>query len=465
MPQALEITGNWPTWEWQVEATKAFFGGLKGDLRTFVWDISRQLGKTTLLKAIVIKCAQMKPGKYWYLAPAYDRAEAVYNECCDVLWPLIKAKHCTARKISAGWQIEFSRELGGTLIEFKSLGNPEHLRGATLRGVVIDEVGLVSGRVIRKIVEPMLVALDGWIIYCGTPSEQGESPDPDYFPFIWEWATKDPTWWRIHRDFRAHPVPRVVQEIEKKRERIPVEEFAREYLALFPDDDLYRLPPLGLWGPSTDIHTVPPGTTYFTGVDLADSEAELHDPAAVVTFGIAPGGDVYVVHAEYLDNPSEVLEACYNQKAFWKDAFAGIKIQKSSFDKGFKHTVDAAGMARGIYLPIEMVDIGGASKRRRIIQMEPLARNNKLFVQESLMDFQREWHEFPDKIKAVGGQRLRMDHHYDMLDACAPCVQEALAYEHRTPAPPTPKNTVAHYIRALKAKRTGVTRLDSIYRT
>ena len=126
--------------------------------------------------------------------------------------------------------------------------------------------------------------------------------------------------------------------------------------------------------------------------------------------------------------------------------------------------MEAYAANQGIYLPVEMIDIGGASKRRRIMQMEPLARNHKLYVHETMVEFEREWNEFPDNIKAVGGKRLRMDHHYDMLDAGASCVPEALSFEHIHKAPPKPRNTVSDYIKALRARNRGVQRLDRLYR-
>ncbi|MCP4493356.1 MAG: hypothetical protein GY820_39530 [Gammaproteobacteria bacterium] len=487
MPR-IELRWPWPTWEWQVKATTALLRGIRNldpdsesyrRIRKFVWVISRQQGKTALLQAVVVKFASMG-GEYAYFAPAYDRAEKVYDEVCTALRDVIDAGLAWPKKLSAGWWIKFSSKLTGGapgLLHFKSLGNPEHLRGMTLNGCVVDEAGLVEGKVWRKIIRPMLVAKDGWAIFSGTPPEVGEAPDPDFFKGLKEQAeTGDPAYWYIHRDYTSHAIQRVREDIEAERALMPAEEFAREYLALFPEEEEYRLPSLRWWGPGNpavfaDIpgydekapcHVesaaeFPYGTRIATGIDLADNDQQIGDKAAVVTWAVLPGGYVLVLAGEYYRNPSEVLEACYQHVALWGSEYIGV--QKTSFDKGFVHTVAAAAPSRGFALPIAMQNIGGASKRRRIMQLEPIARAGKLFVHERLAEFMLEWEQFPDGLSSSHGDRKRntRTNHYDQLDAFASggVVSDQLNFATQIEVCAPRKDTARAIMAAIKAQKTG----------
>lgn len=346
-------------------------------------------------------------------------------------------------------------------MHFKSLGNPEMLRGATLRGLVVDEAGLIMGSVFRKILVPMLRVKDGWCVLAGTPPEDDESPDPRFFRGCWERASsgEDGRWWGITGDYRAHPDPRVRADIESDRPYMTESEFAREYLALFPEEEEYRLPAVRLWGPRSALSgtgpgALPDGLTIQTGVDLADNEREMGDRASVVTWAISLSGDVYVLAAEYYKNPSEVLDALYMHKAMF--GIMAVKIQNSAFDKGFRLTIEAAAPSRG-FLPVVPVDIGGVSKHRRIILLEPLARRQALYVQEDLRDLLLEWEQFPDGLVQRGG-RYRRSNHYDMLDALSVCAQDAVDAAHWQPAAPRKRNTFKDAVRASRMRRLGYSR-------
>lgn len=437
--RTINLTFRWPAFEWQVEATRAFY--LSG-IRNHVWVIARQNGKTTELESVLIE--QAARGKVCgYFAPAYDRSEEVYLECVEALADVIDLGYATNKQTKAGWVIRFRQEFSrafarargdarwerrrGGAVHFKSLGNPEHLRGGTFDLIVEDEAGLVRGRVHRKILLPMIRVRRGTQVLVGTPPEPDECADPRFFKGVWRRAAKDRRWYRIHRDYTCHPSPFVREEIEEDRKSMPEDEFAREYLATFPTEGRYRLPAFQRWGPSCETKLLPDGLRIATGVDLADNEREIGDKAAVVTWGIGSGGRVYILAAEYYKNPSEVLDACY---VHWQTyASERIVIQKTTFDKGFRHTCEAAGPTRG-YLPVVMTSVGGASKRRRIMQLEPIARQGRFFVHEDLREFMLEWADFPDGLADSHAERRRnrRANHYDMLDGCAPLVEDVLTY-------------------------------------
>lgn len=465
----LDLVEKWPSYRWQIEAHRAFYRQWDTGIRNFVWVISRQYGKTSLLKALCLKEVRRDPDTYWYAAPSYDRSEEVYVECCDAIADLIEERLAFPKQTKAGWVIRFAKALTGgkpASLHFKSLGNAEMLRGATLKGLVVDEAGLVEGRIFRKILQPMLRVKDAWCVLSGTPPEDHETPDPEFFRSCWVRAGRahnesgdgEPRWWGTHRDFKSIPDQRIIADIERDEKFMPSDEFAREYLALFPTTEAYRLPPLKPWGPRSGVRP-PDGLAVYTGIDLADNEQEMGDKAAVVTYGVAPGGDIFILAAEYYRNPSEVLEALYlHQSMFGMQA---IRVQKAGLDGGFIHTLNLVAESRG-FLPVEPITLGGASKYRRITQMEPVAKRGQLYVQEDLRDFFLEWEQFPDGLKTTRS-RSRRPNHYDMLDAASPLVTDSNNASGWV-APVAPKrNTWKDARNAGRARRRGVRDTSHIF--
>ena len=467
--RTIRLTMSWPAFEWQLEATRDFYHGLRSSVRYFVWVVSRQVGKTAMLESVLLRQA-MSGGTYGYFAPSYDRSEEVYNECCEAILPLVDAGLASNKQTKAGWVIRFkvdfcrafARSVGlldwaerrpGALL-FKSLGNPEHLRGGTLDGEAIDETALVTGRVYRKILEPFILAKDGWVIFSGTPPEDDEVPDPAFFRGLAEYAESgvDDQWSYLHRDFTCHPEPRFVLAVEKKRILMPEDEFAREYLATFPNAMSSRLPTFRWYGPSQDVQAVPKGRFVGTGVDLADNDNEIGDKAALVTYAVTAGGYVWIMCAEYFRNPSEVQDGLYSHQSLY--SMDTVKLQKASFDKGFRFTIQQGELAGRGQLPLEMTPMDGSSKRRRIMQLEPIARAGKLFVHESCLEFAREWEQFPDGLTDTR-RRNKRTNHYDILDAATACVPDMRNFS-LTEKVDLPRNTMADLRKALKAKSRGI---------
>ena len=115
-------------------------------------------------------------------------------------------------------------------------------------------------------------------------------------------------------------------------------------------------------------------------------------------------------------------------------------------------------------MPVQTVSIGGASKYRRIILLEPLARRGALYIHEDLRDLMLEWEQFPDGLVQKGG-RHRRSNHYDMLDALSSCAQDAVEMTGWNPSVPRKKNTFADAKRAVAMRKRGITgeRLDRAF--
>ena len=89
------------------------------------------------------------------------------------------------------------------------------------------------------------------------------------------------------------------------------------------------------------------------------------------------------------------------------------------------------------------------------MQLEPIARAGKLYVHESLIEWMREWEQFPDGLTDVR-KRNRRSNHYDMLDATTGCVPDVRNFSMVTDFGPRTRNTADDLIKALKARSQGI---------
>ncbi len=447
-----ELHFNSPAWPWQMEFERAFYSG---QYNRFLLRVSRQIGKTAKLQDILLRETFKKPGKYWFVAPSYDRCETVYNEMVDALIELIQADLVQAKATKAGWVIKVSRKITGTItseLHLKSLGNPDYLRGDTLDGLGGDEIGLWKTADWEEVLEPMLMVRRGWAIFAGTPPDPFTCADPDFFPKLWEDALADPDWWTWHGTYEDHPLKHVREHTERRRETMATDRFNREHLAQFTSRDVIKLPEVRLWGRNQEFRIPPDGMEWAATIDLADNERDFGDKAAVVCAAVGPGGNLWIIDGKYAKNPSQVLDLLYLMKGTYGTRWCGG--QNTSFDKGFRFTVQEAEKTRGSLNFIGLT-IGGGSKYNRILNgLEPLARAGKVFVHEDLRDLLNEWEAFPRGL-LENTRRNSEAHHYDMLDALAGRVEHMWRETSIVQKEPEPMNCFNAAKRAIKARRRG----------
>ena len=452
MVKGTDLEFAWPTWPWQAAATEAFDCG---KYKRHVYRVSRQIGKTALLQAIGLREVMQRPDVYWYVAPSYDRCEAVYSEMVDALNDPIQAGLVVTKAAKAGWIIRVTRELTGGRqgeLHLKSLGNPEMLRGATIAGLLGDEIGLWEERHWDSILEPMLLVKNGWAVFAGTPPDPFTCLDPDFFPRLWDRAVNDDDWWTMYQTYEDHPLPHVVSQIENKRPTMAVDRFDREYMANFTGRKEVKLPTPKLWGNDQAWKRPPDGIDWAVTIDLADNEKDFGDKAAVICSGFGPGGNLWIIDAKYAKNPSQVLDLVYLMMGAYSAMWVGV--QNTGYDHGFRYTLEQAALNRGP-LNVVTLSIGGQSKYRRIINAyEPLSRAGKVYIQQDLREFLNEWERFPKGL-LQNTQRNPDAHHFDMLDAGAGRVEHWWKASHWTPKEPEPINCFNAAKRAVKARKKG----------
>ena len=267
----------------------------------------RRFGKSALALNIVFREALHNPGRYWVIAPEYRMAKSIYwRDLVDTYIP----KELIIQKNENDLILRI-RALDGneSVIEFKGSDNENSLRGAGLRGVVLDEYAFQKQYVWDKIVSPMLVQTDGWAIFITTPN--GVS---NHFKKFWDDAVaeeaKGGDWRTFH--FSSYDNPLIKKEnLDKERDRLTPEYFEQEYMAEFAKF-------VGLIYTEFDnnIHVqnfeVDESWSFYRAIDFG-----VVDPNAVPFIGVDKDGIIHIYDELYVGDlhTSELAELIKQKSA------------------------------------------------------------------------------------------------------------------------------------------------------
>lgn len=207
------------------------------DYRYVVVRAGRRFGKSALSLNIVLREAISNPGRYWIIAPEYKQAKSIYwRDLVDEYIP----KPLIIKKNDQELILEIRSSVPGknSIIEFKGSDKENSLRGAGLKGVVLDEYAFQKENVWDKIISPMLVQTNGWAIFITTPN--GVS---NHFKKFWDdavaYESEDPDqrlWKTFHftsYDYKGQGWEQMHQNLDEERKRLTEEYFSQEFLAEF----------------------------------------------------------------------------------------------------------------------------------------------------------------------------------------------------------------------------------------
>lgn len=217
----------------------------------------RRFGKTVLavnhLQKGALTCNRERP-RYAYVGPTYRQAKTI-------AWDY--AKHY-ARPIPG---VQFNEsELrvdypSGGQVRLFGADNPDALRGIYLDGVVLDEFGLMQGKVWSEVLRPALADRQGWALFIGTPNGKNA---------FWEmrdFADRTKGWFLAeYKASETNILPK--PELEASQQVMSADEYAQEYEcsfeasvrgAIFAREIAYlrdngRIKDLP-WEPSLPVHT------------------------------------------------------------------------------------------------------------------------------------------------------------------------------------------------------------------
>ena len=122
----------------------------------------RRWGKTALSRVLMIKSAQVRNRKIWYIAPTYRMAK-------QIMWrDLLEAiPRRWIKKINETTLTVFL--INGSMIELKGADKPDSLRGVGIHFVVLDEFQDMSDETWTRVIRPTLADTGGHAIFIGTP--------------------------------------------------------------------------------------------------------------------------------------------------------------------------------------------------------------------------------------------------------------------------------------------------------
>lgn len=291
----------------------------------------RRFGKSALALNLVFREALFNPGRYWIIAPEYKQAKSIYwRDLVDEFIPpeLILKKNDNELIL----EIQAPGVEESSIIEFKGSDNENSLRGAGLRGVILDEYAFQKDHIWDKIISPMLIQTNGWALFITTPNGVA-----NHFKKFWDDATAleaagDPEWKTFHFTSYDNPTPGMAERLDKERERLTPEYFEQEYMAEFS-----KFAGLIYTGFDDKVHIqnfeVNENWTFYRSIDFGAT-----DPNAVSFFGVDKDGIIHIFDEIYVGDirTSELAELIKQKSAhrYFVATYADSAAKQSIIDLG-----------------------------------------------------------------------------------------------------------------------------------
>lgn len=296
----------------------------------------RRFGKSSLSLNIVLREAIANPGRYWIIAPEYTQAKSIYwRELVDEYIP----KELIIKKNDQELILEVRTSIEGknSIIEFKGSDREDKLRGAGLRGVVLDEYAFQKEHVWSKIISPMLVQTNGWAIFITTPN--GVS---NHFKKFWDnavaYEAENPNkkvWKTFHftsYDFKGPGWEIMHRNLDEEKKSLTDEFFLQEFMAEFA-----KFVGLIYTGFDDKVHVRPfevdENWTFYRSIDFGAT-----DPNAVSFIGVDRDGIHYIFDELYVSDlfTSELAELIKQKSAhrYFTATYADSAAKQSILDLG-----------------------------------------------------------------------------------------------------------------------------------
>lgn len=174
----------------------------------------------------LLRKAWENPGHVlWFISPTHNQARLQYERLIDsaLLSGIIQRKHDSLLR---------ARLINGSDIVFKSGEVKHRLRGATINGVVIDEVRDQPQELWGQVIRPMLTTTKGWAAFVSTPRGF------DAFYDLFQKAISNTTgeWFHIQSPSTCNPMF-TQAEFDRLRSEMVEYEFLQEVMADFRSDN------------------------------------------------------------------------------------------------------------------------------------------------------------------------------------------------------------------------------------
>lgn len=190
----------------------------------------RRWGKTTLCEDLLLSPDDPENGALngfpvGYFAPTYKNLMEVWRHMVAICYPIIASKNEQEKRIEL---------LGGGVIDFWSLEEPDTIRGRKYKRAVLDEAAVVSRLKYAwaEVIRPMLTDLRGDAWFLSTPKGKN-----NYFYDLFNNTEVFPDWrsWQMPTVSNPHISP---DEVDQAKGQVDPLTFAQEYLASFVTENL-----------------------------------------------------------------------------------------------------------------------------------------------------------------------------------------------------------------------------------
>lgn len=165
--------------------------------RRFNWLCAgRRWRKTTMVMSIAVESAIARQPILWG-APTFDQVRIGFEETKRAAYGIADFNESRMT----------ARFPGGGIVSYRSLDNPDNVRGHTANGVVIDEVQDVKSVAYHEVLRPMLMDMNGWFWGIGTSGGKD-----------WFWKERQNA--RFQDNARAWRVPTLGVEITEEKQLV-----------------------------------------------------------------------------------------------------------------------------------------------------------------------------------------------------------------------------------------------------
>lgn len=184
----------------------------------------RRFGKS-LLSIIACTIRLFKGQHIWHCSPTNQNAKRIFREFIKI-FRAFPESYVTINKTDMRIDLLFN----DAFIEFKSLSEPENLRGEGLDFVVVDEAAFCQDNIWDEILAPMLLTTDGDALFISSTNGK------NWFWRMYQYGLDElePDYQSFHYTSYDNPIidPKKIDDIKRKT---PSYVFDREYMAAFED--------------------------------------------------------------------------------------------------------------------------------------------------------------------------------------------------------------------------------------
>lgn len=297
------------------------------DSRFIVICAGRRWGKSVWSINHCFKQALLNPGRYWIVGPTYTQTKSIYwkGKLLDTYIPEDVVKRKNENEL-------FIELKNGSIIELKGSDKPDSLRGAGLKGVILDEYAYMRPSVWEEHIQPMIRDSKGWAVFISTPN--GFNHFYDLVQFAKKKKNSD--WEYFHFTSADNPYfPK--KEFEKAKKETSQDKFAQEYLGdftkkaglVFPEFDTAVHVEKEKIQPSSDW-------VHYRSIDFGQT-----NPTAVLWIGVDKAGHIWVYDELYEKNlyTSELAHLIKAKSPFYYTATYGDSAAAQSIKDLSEHGI------------------------------------------------------------------------------------------------------------------------------